>query len=86
MDMKHISFHIKNYAKTADGRYKTASITNIGGDYAQELDVKKYLYEIVAHALSMTEGIDESLYGYLQCSDQGDLLTTDGQFIAVLAE
>lgn len=57
--MKHIKFYISD-AKINDGKLSNVSIHSIidsEGD-AYQADGHKYLQDIIAHALSLTKGIE----------------------------
>ena len=80
--MKHLYFHITNKETDSDGRYTMAAVCRTGGGYPlAHGEAQKYMLDIVAHALSFSQGGMEP--DALQCADKGYLLTADGDYILV---
>ncbi|MDY2833465.1 MAG: hypothetical protein SOU49_12115 [Sodaliphilus pleomorphus] len=79
--MKHLFFHISDKSTDSDGRYTMATVCRPGGDYPMtQGEAQKYMLDIVAHALSISQGIVEA--DVLQCADLGDLLA-GGDYLLV---
>lgn len=79
--MKHLFFHISDKSTDSDGRYTMATVCRPGGDYPMtQGEAQKYMLDIVAHALSISQGILEA--DVLQCADLGDLLA-GGDYLLV---
>lgn len=80
--MKHLYFHITEKSTDSDGRYTMATVCRPGGGYPlAQGEAQKYMLDIVAHALSFSQGGLEP--DALQCADQGYLLAADGDYILV---
>ena len=79
--MKHLYFHITNKETDADGSYTMATVCRPGGGYPMaQGEAQKYMLDIVAHALSISQGSVEA--DVLQCADLGDLLA-GGDYLLV---
>jgi hypothetical protein len=79
--MKHLYFHIAEKNTDSDGRYTMATVCRTGGDYPMTAgEAQKYMLDIVAHALSISQGSLEA--DVLQCADLGDLLA-GGDYLLV---
>lgn len=79
--MKHLFFHISDKSTDSDGRYTMATVCRPGGDYPMtQGEAQKYMLDIVAHALSISQG--SIGLGVLQCADLGDLLA-GGDYLLV---
>lgn len=79
--MKHLYFHISDKSTDSGGRYTMATVCRTGGDYPMTAgEAQKYMLDIVAHALSISQGIVEA--DVLQCADLGDLLA-GGDYLLV---
>lgn len=80
--MKHLFFHIAEKSTDSDGRYTMATVCRPGGGYPlAQGEAQKYMLDIVAHALSFSQGGVEP--DALQCADQGYLLAADGDYLLV---
>jgi hypothetical protein len=80
--MKHLFFHISDKSTDSDGRYTMATVCRPGGDYPMTAgEAQKYMLDIVAHALSISQGSVE--LDVLQCADLGDMLDCDGEYLLV---
>lgn len=79
--MKHLFFSIKDKTSDSDGHYKMAAVRKTGGDYPmRQGEAQKYMLDIVAHALSISQG--SIGLGVLQCADLGDLLAGGDYLLA----
>lgn len=79
--MKHLYFHIADRSTDSGGRYTMAAVCRTGGDYPMTAgEAQKYMLDIVAHALSISQG--SIGLGVLQCADLGDLLA-GGDYLLV---
>lgn len=79
--MKHLFFHISDKSTDSDGRYTMAAVCRTGGDYPmRQGEAQKYMLDIVAHALSISQG--SIGLGVLQCADLGDLLAGGDYLLA----
>lgn len=79
--MKHLYFHISDKSTDGGGRYTMAAVCRPGGDYPiTQGEAQKYMLDIVAHALSISQGSVE--LDVLQCADLGDLLA-GGDYLLV---
>ncbi len=55
--LKHIAFKVSRSQVDEKGRYRQASVRAIGGDLLHErADFQKYCADVIAHALTHTEG------------------------------
>lgn len=80
--MKHLFFHISDKSTDSDGNFTMATVCRPGGGYPLAAgEAQKYMLDIVAHALSFSQGGMEP--DALQCADQGYLLAADGDYILV---
>lgn len=80
--MKHLFFSIKDKTSDSDGHYKMAAVRKTGGDYPMTAgEAQKYMLDIVAHALAISQGSLE--LDVLQCADLGDLLDCGGDYLLV---
>lgn len=80
--MKHLFFHIRGRSTDGGGRYTMAAVCRPGGDYPlTQGEAQKYMLDIVAHALSISQGSVEA--DVLQCADLGDLLDCGGDYLLV---
>lgn len=79
--MKHLYFHISDKTSDSDGRYTMAAVCRTGGDYPMTAgEAQKYMLDIVAHALAISQGSVE--LDALQCADLGDLIA-GGDYLLV---
>lgn len=79
--MKHLYFHISDKTSDSDGRYTMAAVCRTGGDYPMTAgEAQKYMLDIVAHALAISQGSLE--LDVLQCADLGDLIA-GGDYLLV---
>ena len=79
--MKHLFFYISDKSTDSDGRYTMAAVCRAGGDYPMTAgEAQKYMLDIVAHALSISQGSLEA--DVLQCADLGDLLAGGDYLLA----
>lgn len=80
--MKHLYFHIAQKETDSDGNFTMATVCRPGGGYPLAAgEAQKYMLDIVAHALSFSQGGMEP--DALQCADQGYLLAADGDYLLV---
>lgn len=80
--MKHLFFYISDKSTDSDGRYTMAAVCRTGGDYPmRQGEAQKYMLDIVAHALAISQGSVE--LDVLQCADLGDMLDCDGEYLLV---
>ena len=80
--MKHLFFHIADRSTDADGRYTMATVCRPGGGYPlAQGEAQKYMLDIVAHALAISQGSVE--LDVLQCADLGDMLDCGGDYLLV---
>ena len=56
--LEHINFRIVKSRVGADGRYRQASVTAVGGTLVGDAVYQKLLVDIIAHALTLTVGIE----------------------------
>lgn len=79
--MKHLYFHIADKSTDSDGSYTMATVCRPGGGYPLAAgEAQKYMLDIVAHALAISQGSVE--LDVLQCADLGDLIA-NGDYLLV---
>ena len=59
-DMDHISFRIRGSRLDSTGGYRQAIVTGVGGTLVEDAVYQKLLVDIIAHALTLTDGIEVS--------------------------
>lgn len=79
--MKHLFFNISSKSTDSGGNYTMATVCRPGGDYPMTAgEAQKYMLDIVAHALAISQGSVE--LDVLQCADLGDLIA-NGDYLLV---
>ncbi len=58
--VNYISFRISNSQVDSTGRYRQASVTAVGGTLLGVAVYQKLLVDIIAHALTLTGGVELS--------------------------